>query len=84
MPAIKVATEIIAEHIVTERKLLNTLMEQSAGKMIRLDISILPIRRIPTTIVTAVSSAMSILYIFALVPVALAKFSSNVIANIFV
>ena len=61
IPAIKVTTAMTAEQIVTERKLLKTLIEHSAGKIIRLDISMLPISRIPITIVTAVSSAISIL-----------------------
>ncbi len=61
IPRINVTTEMTAEQIVTDRKLLKIRIEQSAGKMIRLEISILPISRIPITIVTAVSSAISIL-----------------------
>ena len=61
IPITNVTTEITAEQIVTLLKLLNTRIEHSAGKMIRLDISILPISRIPITIVTAVSRAISIL-----------------------
>ena len=56
-----IGTETTAEQIVTDLKLLKILIEHSAGKMIRLEISILPISRIPITIVTAVSRAISIL-----------------------
>ena len=38
----------------TLRKLLNTRMDDIAGKIIRLEISSAPIMRIPSTIVTAV------------------------------
>ena len=58
-------------------------MDVSAGKMIRLEIKSAPIIRIPRTIVTAVSTAISVLYIPALTPVAWAKVSSNVMAKIF-
>ena len=61
MPAMKVTTDITAEHTVTARKLLNTLMLHSAGNMIRLEMSMLPIILMPITIVSAVSSAMSML-----------------------
>ena len=61
IPARKVKIEIIPEQIVTDLKLLKTRIELSAGKIIRLEISILPISRIPITIVIAVSSAISIL-----------------------
>lgn len=61
IPARKVKIEIIPEQIVTDLKLLKTRIELSAGKIIRLEISILPISRIPITIVIAVSNAISIL-----------------------
>ena len=61
IPIMNVTTETTAEQIVTDLKLLKILIEHSAGKMIRLEISILPISRIPITIVTAVSRAISIL-----------------------
>ncbi len=61
IPDKNVNTEIIPEQIVTDLKLLKTRIEQSAGKIIRLEISILPISRIPITIVIAVSKAISIL-----------------------
>ena len=80
-PAVKQATEIAAEHIVTPRKLLQRRMDVREGKIIRLDISSAPIRRIPTTITTAVSTEMNVLYIFVRMPVALEKLSSNVTAK---
>ena len=60
-PIRKQATDTITEQIVTERKLLHTRIEVSDGKIIRLEISKAPISLIPTTIITAVSKAISIL-----------------------
>ena len=57
MPMQKQITDKIPEDHTTPLKLLNTRMEVSAGKMIRLEISMVPITRIPSTMVTAVSSA---------------------------
>ena len=59
MPAAKQHTASTAEQTVTERKLLNTLMAESAGKIMRLDMSSAPIMRMPSTTVTAVSMANS-------------------------
>ena len=50
-----------AETAVTARKLLQTRIEVSAGKIIRLEISRAPIILMPTTTVTAVSSAVRVL-----------------------
>ena len=52
------------------------------GKIIRLEIRSAPIIRIPNTIVTAVNTAIRVLYRFARTPVARAKVSSKVIAKI--
>ena len=49
--------------------------------MIRLEISSVPIMRMPTTTVSAVSRAISMLKAPALTPVARAKASSKVTAN---
>ncbi len=49
-----------ADHT-TLRKLLNTRIEVSAGKITRLEIRSAPIIRIPSTIVTAVSTAATLL-----------------------
>ena len=59
MPAAKQHTASTAEQTVTERKLLNTLMAESAGTIMRLDMSSAPIMRMPSTTVTAVSMANS-------------------------
>ena len=60
MEIIKQITDITADDIVTVRKLLNSLIEVIAGKIIKADIIIEPIILIPSTIVTAVSTAISI------------------------
>ena len=82
MPIKKQKTDKKAEQVTTERKLLKIRMLVSAGKITRLEMSRAPISRIPSTMVTAVNNAMSILYHPALTPVARAKFSSKVIAKI--
>lgn len=75
-------TEIMAEDMTTFLKPLNMPMDERVGNIMRLDISMVPIIRIPTTIVRAVRTAMRVLYMSALIPVALAKSVSKVIANI--
>ena len=75
-------TESRAELKITCRKVLNTCIEDSGGKTIKLEIKSAPIIRMPKTIVTADKNAMSALYTSALIPVALAKFSSKVTAKI--
>ena len=82
MPIKKHKTDKTAEQMTTERKLFKIRILVSAGKMTRLEMSKVPISRMPSTIVIAVSSAISILYQPALTPVARAKFSSKVIAKI--
>ena len=59
----------------TDRNVLHTRIDVSAGKMIRLEIKRAPIIRIPSTIVTAVSTAISVLYRLAFTPVAWANVS---------
>lgn len=61
MPKTKHKTASSAEQITVERKLLHTLIEVSAGKIIRLDMSSAPIILMPSTTVTAVSTAMRLL-----------------------
>ena len=80
-PIKKQITESIADEIVTLRKLLNTRIDVNTGKIIRLEIIIAPIKRIPTTIVKAVSNAIMRLYFDEDIPPAVAKGSSNVTAN---
>lgn len=82
MPSSAQNTDNIAEQIVTDLKLLNILIAESAGKIISADIKREPTRFIASTIMTAIIIAMSRLYIPAFVPEALAKFSSNVTAKI--
>ena len=82
MPTKKHIIEIIKEFITTALKLLKTLIDVSVGKIIRLDINKEPIVLIPKTMISEVKNAIIILYKFTLIPVALEKFSSKVIANI--
>ena len=82
MPMQKHTTEIIAEFTITPRNVLQTRIDVSAGNMIKLEISNVPIIHIPSTIVTAVRTAINVLYKSAFTPVAFANISSNVIANI--
>ena len=56
-------------------------MAESAGKMMRLEISIAPIMRMPSTTVSAVSSESRVLYRPTRIPVAREKFSSKVTAK---
>ena len=52
----------------TDRNVLHTRIDVSAGKMIRLEIKRAPIIRIPSTIVTAVSTAISVCTDWLLLP----------------
>ena len=74
--------EIITEQIITLLKLLKTLIAERAGKMISAEISSEPTKFIAITIMTAITTTMRRLYISERTPVAFAKFSSNVTANI--
>ena len=80
-PVKKQNIETSAEQIVTFLNFLNTRMELRAGKIIRLEMSMAPIMRMPSTIVRAVKKAISILYKPVFIPVALAKVSSKVMTN---
>ena len=60
-PAIRHTTEITAAFIITLLNVLHTRIDVNAGKMIRLEINNAPIIRIPSTIVTAVSTAINVL-----------------------
>ena len=62
---------------------LKILIDVSAGNIIILLISITPIILIPITIISAVSTAIIFVYLFAFNPFAFAKFSSKVTANNF-
>ena len=67
-PTKKHTTDTAAAHSVTLLKLRHTRMAVSAGKMIRLEISMVPITRMPSTMVTAVSRARSMLQASACPP----------------
>ena len=75
-------TESMAEHMVTDRKLLNRRMADSAGKITRAEISREPTRFMASTMITAMMTAIRRLYIPAFTPVACAKPSSKVTAKI--
>lgn len=75
-------TEFIAEEIVTALKLLKTLIEDNAGKIIRADTRSEPTNFIAITITTAMTVAIIMLNNSVFVPDAFAKFSSNVTAKI--
>ena len=60
-PAKKHTTDTMPEIKTTYLNPLTTAPAESAGNMIRLEISIVPIILIPTTIVSAVKTAISIL-----------------------
>lgn len=57
----KQTTDTVPAERITPEKLLNTRMEVRAGKMIRLEIIMAPIIRMPRTMVTAVSTARIVL-----------------------
>ena len=82
IPTNEHTTERIALTTVTERKLLHTLIAESEGKIINAEISNEPTKFIASTIITAVSIAITKLYASVFVPVAVAKSSSNVSENI--
>ena len=82
IPAVALSTDITAALIVTERKDLKSRIADSAGPITSADINSYPTRFIASTMITAITTAISRLYALALVPVALAKFSSNVTAKI--
>lgn len=82
MPIAAQNTDMIAEHTITDRKFLNTRIDDSAGKITSAEMSSEPTRFIANTIIDAVMIAMTRLYRFVFKPVALENISSKVIANI--
>jgi len=72
----------IAALITTALKFLKILIADNAGNIIRADTRSEPTRFMARTIITAITTAMEMLYTPAFIPVAFEKFSSNVIANI--
>ena len=61
IPAIKQIMESVIAQRITLKKLRKMRIADSAGKTIRLEIIMAPIRRIPMTMVRAVRTAMSAL-----------------------
>ena len=80
-PAQKQHTDVTPAQTTTPRKLLNSRMAVSAGKITREEISMAPIIRIPTTMVRAVRMASRVLYQSTRSPVAREKLSSKVTAK---
>jgi len=81
IPSSEVITEYIAALIVTALKLLKTCIDDKAGNITSADISIEPTKFIASTIITAITIAIIKLYKSTFTPIALEKFSSNVIEN---
>ena len=82
IPVAAHTTEIIAEQMITPRKLLNKRIADRAGNIIKADISSEPTRFIASTIISAVIIAIRRLYPSELMPVAFEKLSSKVTLNI--
>lgn len=61
IPAKKQHKDRIPEQIITDLNFLHRRIDESAGKMIKAEIRSVPIIRIPITMVSAVSSAMTVL-----------------------
>ena len=82
IPTSEQMTEMIAAATVTEKKLLNTRIAESAGNTTNAETSNAPTRFIARTMMTAMMMAMRRLNEVTFTPVARAKFSSKVIAKI--
>ena len=74
-------TDVTAAQTTTPRKLRNSRMAVRAGKITREEISMAPIIRMPSTMVSAVRTAIRVLYRSTFMPVAREKFSSKVTAK---
>ena len=81
-PIIEHNIDKTAEQIVTDLKFLYTLIADNAGNITNAEISNEPTSFIARTIIIAVIMAIDKLYLPVFIPVALAKFSSKVTANI--
>ena len=73
-------TEKTADDIVTDRKLLNTHIEASAGNTTSADIRSEPTRFIANTTIKAIFTAVHNFYFLVFITVETAKFSSIVTA----
>lgn len=76
------STEITTDEMITERKFLNSLIDDKAGNTTRALINREPTKFIATTITAAIVMAINKLYNSTLIPVALANVSSKVIEKI--
>ena len=74
-------TEITAEQMVTDLKLLNILIADNAGKITSADTRSDPTRFMASTMITAIIVAITKLSSFVFVPTAFAKLSSKVTAK---
>ena len=81
-PKIAQIIAVMQEHIITERKLLNTCIAERGGNIIKAETRRAPTKFIAMTITTAVMTAMIKLYASVCIQVAFAKFSSNVTEKI--
>jgi hypothetical protein len=81
-PTINDTIEIIILDIITLLNFLNNCIDESVGKIIKLDINKDPINLIPKTTTIEHKLANIILYKSVFTPIDLANLSSNVIANI--
>ena len=81
IPNTKQTPERMPEHITVPRNVLHRRIAVRGGNIIRLEMSSAPIIRMPSTIITAVRQARRVLYVPAGEPVARAKPSSKVTAN---
>ena len=75
-------TERRTEHKVTLKNVLKIRMADSAGNIINAEVNREPTRFMASTMMIAVITAISKLYIDVRMPMALAKFSSKVIEKI--
>ena len=82
IPAVKQTAETATDDITTPLKLRKRRIEVTDGNIIRAEMSIAPISFMPTTMVSAASSATSTLYAPARTPEARAKLSSKVTQKI--
>ena len=82
IPTREQITAIRAEQTVTDLKLLNRRIAESAGKIISAEISKEPTRFMARTITTAINTEIIRLYSLTFVPDAKAKFSSKVTLKI--
>ena len=82
IPIVEQTTESTAAQIVTDLKLLKILIADIEGNITNAEISSEPTKFIANTITTAITIPITKLYISTFVPVAFAKFSSNVMLKI--